>query len=191
MFDLRFNDHWKVTSQVGLQWEQSKVEQYIGPNTFSMRYMREESKDGESYIIPEGGMHKVSNSTTSQITWKIQGEWNQTFKDIHEVQIMGGSEIRKNWYDALASTAYGYDPKTLTTKPLNIDPRDADDYPLHIKSYTENAFASFYANGSYTLNETLHIRSKRTYGWLRSIRGRQEVPFLTHLLYQWIMENLQ
>lgn len=149
--DLRFNDHWKVTSQVGLQWEQSKVEQYIGPNTFSMRYMREESKDGESYIIPEGGMHKVSNSTTSQITWKIQGEWNQTFKDIHEVQIMGGSEIRKNWYDALASTAYGYDPKTLTTKPLNIDPRDADDYPLHIKSYTENAFASFYANGSYTL----------------------------------------
>ena len=23
--DLRFNDHWKVTSQVGLQWEQSKV----------------------------------------------------------------------------------------------------------------------------------------------------------------------
>ncbi len=71
-------------------------------------------------------------------------------------------------------------PKTLTTKPLNIDPRDADDYPLHIKSYTENAFASFYANGFFLYTyETLHIRSKRTYGWLRSIRGRQEVPFLT------------
>ena len=29
--------------------------------------------------------------------------------------------------------------------------RHAKKYPLHIKTYTENAFASFYANGSYTL----------------------------------------
>lgn len=152
--DLRFNDHWKLTSQVGLQWEQSGIEQYIGANTFSMRNMREGSKSGDKYLIPEGGMHKESNSTTSQITWKVQGEWNQTFRDIHEVQIMGGSEIRKNWYEALASNAYGYDPKTLTTKPLIFDEGDKDEakkYPLHTKSHMENAFASFYANGSYTL----------------------------------------
>ena len=97
-------------------------------------------------------LHKVTGSTTSQITWKLQGEWSQSFADIHEVQIMGGSEIRKNWYNSLTSNAYGYDPKTLTTKPVVIrDDQDAKKYPLHIKTYTENAFASFYANGSYTL----------------------------------------
>ena len=65
---------------------------------------------------------------------------------------MAGSEIRKNWYDAIATNAYGYDPKTLTTKPIIFrDKDDAKNYPLHTKSYTENAFASFYANGSYTL----------------------------------------
>ena len=152
--DLRFNDHWKLTSQVGLQWEQANQEQYIGGNTFTMRNMRENSKydNGTKYFIPEGGMHKVNNATTSQITWKVQGEWNQSFKDIHEVQIMAGSEIRKNWYDAIATNAYGYDPKTLTTKPIIFrDKDDAKNYPLHTKSYTENAFASFYANGSYTL----------------------------------------
>lgn len=152
--DLRFNDHWKLTSQVGLQWEQANQEQYIGGNTFTMRNMRENSKydNGTKYLIPEGGMHKVNNSTTSQITWKVQGEWNQSFKDIHEIQVMAGSEIRKNWYDAIASNAYGYDPKTLTTKPIIFrDEKDAKNYPLHTKSYTENAFASFYANGSYTL----------------------------------------
>ena len=152
--DLRFNDHWKLTSQVGLQWEQANQEQYIGGNTFTMRNMRENSKydNGTKYLIPEGGMHKVNNATTSQITWKVQGEWNQSFKDIHEVQIMAGSEIRKNWYDAIATNAYGYDPKTLTTKPIIFrDKDDAKNYPLHTKSYTENAFASFYTNGSYTL----------------------------------------
>ena len=74
------------------------LEQYIGANTFTMRDLRYESRydNGTKYRIPEGGMHKVTGSTTSQITWKLQGEWSQSFADIHEVQIMGGSEIRKN-----------------------------------------------------------------------------------------------
>ena len=152
--DLRINDQWKLTSQVGLQWDQVELEEYTGENTFTMRDIREDSKydGGKKYRIPEGGRHKVSNSTTSQITWKLQGEWNQSFADIHEVQIMAGSEIRKNWYESLTSNAYGYNPKTLTTKPITIrDDDDAKKYPLHTKIYTENAFASFYANGSYTL----------------------------------------
>ncbi|SHE96924.1 TonB-linked outer membrane protein, SusC/RagA family [Bacteroides faecichinchillae] len=156
--DLRFNDHWKLSSQVGLQWEQAGLEQYVGNNTFTTRNLREGSQYWDNvnrvykYVIPEGGMHKATNSTTSQVTWKVQGEWNQTFKDIHEVQIMAGSEIRKNWYESLTSNAYGYDPKTLTTKPLIFKDEDqAKSYPLHTKSYIENAFASFYANGSYTL----------------------------------------
>ena len=46
-------------------------------------------------FIPEGGMLKTTNSTTSQLTWKIQGEYKNTFGDIHDIQIMAGSEIRK------------------------------------------------------------------------------------------------
>lgn len=156
--ELRFNDQWKVTSQVGLQWDQSEQEQYVGKNTFNMRNMRENSKywDNQSqdnkYLLPEGGMHKRGDSTTSQITWKLQGEYKQTFNDIHDVQVMAGSEIRKNWYKSLSSIGYGYDPKTLTTIPIIFpDESKAKSYPLHTNSYQENAFASFYANGSYTL----------------------------------------
>lgn len=152
--ELRFNDQWKVTTQIGIQWDQASQEQYIGQNTFTLRNIREDSynKGDNTYIIPEGGMHKVDNSTSSQITWKLQGEYKNTFNDIHSVQVMGGSEIRKNWYETQFTAGYGYDPKTLTTKPL-IFPNEikAKDYPLHTKTYQENAFASFYANGSYTL----------------------------------------
>ena len=68
------------------------------------------------------------------------------------LELMAGSEIRKTWYDYFSSTAYGYDPKTLTNKPV-IFPNEswARTFPLHLENKTENAFASFYANGSYSL----------------------------------------
>ncbi|WP_291594875.1 SusC/RagA family TonB-linked outer membrane protein [Bacteroides sp.] len=156
--ELRFNDQWKITSQIGVQWDQLSQEEYAGNNTFNMRHQRVESKYwSESqkknvYLIPEGGMLKTANSVTSQITWKVQGEYKNTFNDIHDIQIMAGSEIRKNWLENQSSTGYGYDPKTLTFKELIFrDEKQAESYKLKSKSYKENAFASFFANGSYTL----------------------------------------
>lgn len=156
--ELRFNDQWKINSQIGVQWEQLSQEEYAGMNSFNIRNQRENNTYWDSasgttkYIIPEGGMLKTTASTTSQITWKIQGEYKNTFKDIHDIQIMAGSEIRKNWYDNASSTGYGYDPKTLTFKNLILTDNNRNNWKLKSKSYTENAFASFFANGSYTLD---------------------------------------
>ena len=90
--ELRFNDQWKVTSQVGVQWDQLSREEYAGTNSFNLRNQRENSAyykgNDRIYLIPEGGMLKSTNSTTSQITWKVQGEYKNTFNDIHNIQIM-------------------------------------------------------------------------------------------------------
>lgn len=69
-----------------------------------------------------------------------------------ELEIMAGSELRKTWYDAFSTTAYGYDRKTLTSKPV-IFPNEswARTFPLHTESLVENAYASFYGNGSYSI----------------------------------------
>lgn len=157
--ELRLNDQLKFTTQLGAQWDNSSQDQYVGQHTFTMRNMYLNSRywdkaSGEyKYVIPStGGMHKVNESTTSQFTWKAQGEWKKTFNEIHDVQVMAGTEIRKNWYDTHSSTGYGYDPKTLTTIPLVFKDLDqAKHYPLSSQTKTVNAFASFYANGSYTL----------------------------------------
>ena len=156
--ELRFNDQWKLTSQIGVQWEQLSQEEYVGLNSFNMRNMREDNtyyKDGvRTYIIPEGGMLKTTGATTSQITWKIQGEYKNTFSDIHDIQIMAGSEIRKNWYENHVSTGYGYDPKTLNFRNLNFkDETQANESKWKLKNEIsrENAYASFFANGSYSL----------------------------------------
>lgn len=154
--ELRFNDQWKITSQIGVQWDQLSREEHAGFNSFNIRNQRESNtyfKNGiRTYLIPEGGMLKTTNRTTSQITWKMQGEYKNTFNDIHDIQIMAGSEIRKNWLESGSSTGYGYDPKKLTFQNLIFkDEAQANKWKLKEKSYRENAFASFFANGSYTL----------------------------------------
>ena len=67
-------------------------EEYAGTNSFNLRNQRENSAyykgNDRIYLIPEGGMLKSTNSTTSQITWKVQGEYKNTFNDIHNIQIM-------------------------------------------------------------------------------------------------------
>ena len=66
--ELRFNDQWKVTSQVGVQWDQLSREEYAGTNSFNLRNQRENSAyykgNDRIYLIPEGGMLKSTNSTT-------------------------------------------------------------------------------------------------------------------------------
>ena len=95
--ELRFNDQWKVTSQVGVQWDQLSREEYAGTNSFNLRNQRENSAyykgNDRIYLIPEGGMLKSTNSTTSQITWKVQGEYKNTFNDIHNIQTVSYTHL--------------------------------------------------------------------------------------------------
>ena len=65
---------------------------------------------------------------------------------------MAGTEIRHNEDKSLYSAVYGYDARTLTSKPI-IFPNEekAESVPLHTETYLENAFVSWFAPGSYTL----------------------------------------
>lgn len=121
-----------------------------------MRYyykLSEYSQGGETkHFLPEGGMQKSYENSNSQITWKAMGEYRDSFNDIHELEVMAGTELRKTWYETLFSAGYGFDRKTLTTKPV-IFPNEsyATSFPLHQTTYKENAYVSFYSTASYSL----------------------------------------
>ncbi|MDY5857675.1 MAG: SusC/RagA family TonB-linked outer membrane protein [Porphyromonas sp.] len=156
--EYRFDDHWKLSSQLGLQWEQLKLDEYVGKDTYTMRDIREASTYTSNrqtlYLIPLGARHRLQNRVMSQTTWKGLLEYKNTFAELHNLQVMLGSELRRNRYEVVNSTAYGYDPKTLTTKPIIYrNESDATRYPLHSESLLRNAFTSFFANGSYTYND--------------------------------------
>lgn len=148
--ELRFNDKWKLTSQFGYQLEKTSREEIADWESYAMRYyykLSEYSQGGETkHFLPEGGMQKSYENSNSQITWKAMGEYRDSFNDIHELEVMAGTELRKTWYETLFSAGYGFDRKTLTTKPV-IFPNEsyATSFPLHQTTYKENAYVSFYS----------------------------------------------
>lgn len=154
--ELRFNDKLKLTSQFGYQLDKTSKEEIADWESFTMRDLykgSEYSSGGEKkYFLPQGGVQKSYENTNSQITWKTMGEYRDRFNDIHELEVMAGTELRKTWYETLFSAGYGFDRKTLTTKPV-IFPNEsyASSYPLHTTTYKENAYVSFFSTASYSL----------------------------------------
>ena len=65
-----------------------------------------------------------NKSTNKRLTWKGRLEYSNKFTDSHDLEVMLGTELRKAWYDYFSSTAYGYDPKTLTNKPVMFPSED-------------------------------------------------------------------
>ena len=158
LFDatLKFNSHLKLTTQFGLQHDNYTLTRYAGHDSYAMRKAKEYATfliDGErKSIFPDGGMNKVTEAHTDQWTWKAMLEWDRRLNDIHDVELMGGTEVRHVEKGVVTSTAYGYDNRTLTTQPV-IFPNEsiARRYPLYEEGHTENAFVSWFATGSYTL----------------------------------------
>lgn len=154
IFDAEFkwNEHFKVTSQFGLQWDENMIEKYAGQDSYAMRREKEQHQYNGTTVLPEGGSNKITENHSSQWTWKAMAEYQNRFKNIHELELMAGTEIRHNEDKSLYSAVYGYDARTLTSKPI-IFPNEekAESVPLHTETYLENAFVSWFATGSYTL----------------------------------------
>ena len=148
---FNYNDLFKLTSQFGLQYDNYKLDRYAGENSYAMRYEKYDKRYNGTTYLPDGGMHKVNHSDSFQWTWKTMAEYRQTFCKAHEVEVMVGTELRRVKTESNYSVAYGYDPRTLTTIPL-IFPNEniAESNPLYSETFTENAFASFFATASYT-----------------------------------------
>lgn len=154
--ELKLNDKFKITSQFGLQYDEGSIEKYSGEESYTMRREKASAMyaytDGTRSFLPAGGSNKITDSHSYQWTWKAMAEYQQRFKDKHELELMAGTEIRHADASSLYSAVYGYDRKSLTSSPV-IFPSDnyARQFPLHTETHTENAFVSWFATGSYTL----------------------------------------
>ena len=153
---LKFTDNLKLTTQFGLQHDNYSLTRYAGHDSYAMRKAKEYATylidDKYKSIFPDGGMNKQTESHTDQWTLKAMLDWSKNMKDIHEVELMGGTEIRHTETGTITSTAYGYDGRMLTTQPILFPSESiARRYPLYEETHRENAYASWFATGSYTL----------------------------------------
>ncbi|MEG1587535.1 MAG: SusC/RagA family TonB-linked outer membrane protein, partial [Bacteroidales bacterium] len=147
----------KLSTQFGLQIEKSETEKMAQAQTYFSRYYYLKSQyteNGEKkYFLPDGGVIQNWNDDFFQYNWKAQAEFSRTFAEKHDLDVMGGIELRANKSTNIHNKGFGYDHKKLTTKPVNF-PSSWTEVPtrfiLYRKSYVENAYASYFGTASYT-----------------------------------------
>ena len=155
--DYRLTDWLKLQTQFSMQLDHSATEKVAAKETYYVRKYREKTRGNDgSYFLPDGGIIQNSTKDMNQYHWKLQGEFNQVFGEVHAVNYMAGIELRRSKVTDLMTRGFGYDPNSLTTKPL-VFPEgstqiDNAEFKQYSKSFTEDRFLSVYMTGSYTYN---------------------------------------
>ncbi len=168
--EYKITDHLKAYSQLGLQLDHNATEKFAGQNTYYSRRYRETSRyfsNGTfNYFLPTGGVIDNSNNDLFQYNLKTTLNYSNNFADKHEIEVMAGNELRRNYQTIIETKGFGFDENTLTTQQIvfpNADMANNPEYRTYRKSQTENAFASFFATASYTYNKKYTIFGSARY----------------------------
>lgn len=158
--DYKITHDLKVSSQIGLQLDNTSSEKFANKETYFTRKEREKtrrySNGGYNYFLPEGGIIQNTNADFFQYNWKTMVNYSTIFNEKHELDIMAGNELRKSYSTTIATKGFGFDPKTLTTTQIifpNQDYANQAAYQTYKKNQNENAYASFYATAAYTFDK--------------------------------------
>ena len=160
--DLHFS------TQLGLQFDFNRTEKFSDRNSYYTRKYRQRSQyatpTGDAYFMPDGGIIQNWNTDVFQYNWKSTANYNTTFNNLHELDVMLGTEFRRNKTEEIQTKGFGYNPNTLTTIPITDERVLANSLfdPLN-KRYNENAFASFFGTASYTYDRKYTLFSSLRY----------------------------
>ena len=127
IFDLDYRPvkGLKLYTQFGLQVDNSATEKMAQENTYFTRKYQLKSMVDQVVRLPKGGVIQNWNGDLSQYNWKAQAEYAGTFGGKHELDLMAGLEMRGITNTTVHTKGFGYDHKTMTTKPINV-PEDSD-----------------------------------------------------------------
>jgi TonB-linked SusC/RagA family outer membrane protein len=153
----------KVTSQLGLQLDNTASEKFAAKESYYTRVQREKSKyysGGAKYFLPVGGVIQNTNTDFFQYNLKTMVNYTKTLGEKHEIEAMAGNELRRNYNTSVATKGFGFDEKTLTTQQIvfpNSSFAKESDWKTYAKTQNENAFASFFATASYTYDRKYSV----------------------------------
>ena len=159
--EYKLSKSLKLTSQLGVQYDINDTEKFTGKDTYYTRKLKEATRyyQGGSYkyFLPEGAIKQNWDNDYFQYNWKLQALYNTKIGSRHEIDLMAGTELRKTNDNTTITKAFGYDPVTRKSTPI-VFPSSNYASDKRFEAYREvapieNAYASFYATGSYTLDK--------------------------------------
>lgn len=165
-YDL--NDNLHFSTQLGLQFDFNSTEKYSGENSYFTRKYEQRSRyttpEGDDYYMPDGGIIQNWNADAFQYNWKTTGNYNTSFKEVHELDLMLGTEFRRNKRTEVHTKGFGFDPNTLTTVPITDERALSNSlFDTYGKTFNENTFASFFGTASYTYDSRYTLFSSLRY----------------------------
>jgi len=160
IFDAGYkvNEEIHFNTQLGLQLDFDKTEKYSGEESYYTRKYEQRSQyassTGTSYYMPKGGIIQNWNADVFQYNWKTTANYNTSFNDVHELDVMLGTEFRRNKRTQIHTKGFGYNSNTLTSIAIT-DERSLTNslFDPYQKTYSENAYASFFGTASYTYDQ--------------------------------------
>ncbi|QHC85552.1 SusC/RagA family TonB-linked outer membrane protein [Empedobacter brevis] len=151
----------KLTSQLGIQYDNNKTEKFAEKETYFTRKMKEGMRYYKSgqylYFLPDGGIKQNWDNEYFQYNWKLQGTYSTTINNRHEIDLMAGTEIRHTQNETTLTRAFGYNKITKTGTPI-VFPNSNFASDKRYETYKdmpteENAYVSTFATASYTLDK--------------------------------------
>lgn len=151
-----------VSGNIGRMFAESEI--HWEPESYDARLLINKatsinSTGGRVYGAPLGGKLDLSRNSRKSYNLRGQINVNKTFNDIHQLNMLLGTEIRETYGKADGEIRYGYDRVINVFRTVNPGGqfRDINGYTQTLgatsKLMTENTTRalSHYANGSYTL----------------------------------------
>lgn len=169
--------------------------QYDTKNALNVKTMindaATEKSDGNfKYNIPLGGQIVQTNREDGSYTMRVQANYNRTFRDKHDLQVLLGAERRKVVTSSNGFYRVGYDDDALSFSPIDeLTLRQQQSGTESITGYfsftnktpkfiyADDRYVSFYGNASYTFENRLTLTG--------SIRMDQSNLFGTDPKYQY------
>lgn len=161
--DYKLNKNFRFTSQLGLQLDFDKTEKYSAENSYYTRKYNQKSQYSTAtgdyaYYMPKGGIIQDWNADAFQYNWKTTANYSKTFNSLHEVDVMVGTEFRRNKKTEVHTKGFGFNSNTLTTIPITDERALTNSsFDTYRKTLNENAFASFFGTASYTFDKKYTI----------------------------------
>lgn len=119
-------------------------------------------------LMPVGGQVVENREVDNSYTLRAQLNFNRSFLDEHDIQVVAGAERRKVTYEKSYIKKLGYDDVSLSYKTINELDLGVQTYGTEsifgsfsyqdknpAFTYNDNRYVSFYAIGSYTFNKKL------------------------------------
>lgn len=146
------------------QYQQGNIDQTIlyGQDTYYTRILIDRfaqiDPSGEiSYPVPLGAIYNTTNGRYNSNTGRIQLNYHQLIRDKHELNVLGGFEVKDYSSFSMITNLYGYNVDNATSIPVDyfsdfntaIDggvSRITNTYGQYV---TTDRFVSYYLNGSY------------------------------------------